>query len=493
MNNIGTILELEGRRAFIMTKDSRFYIIKRCPGMYIGQQIMFSIEDICKEENNQKRYWGVAAGIAALLVLVFSFFYIRAVTRDQVYAYVDVDINPSIELALNREEVVIEARAMNSDGIDLLKNLNFKGLHLSKALESVLSESHEMGFISSERRNTVLISALVCESGKDKANEEKVFLNKLKVIESGFDKRYDEIDRQVVLVSSDSREMAVKNKISMGRYFIYETAKDKGINITIAEAKKIGLVEAFGILGIDQSKTPLVADTSQLKENNSEENDSNTEAVNTPPSTPTKESDKGGQDSSKNDNNPVSYASTANSSTEDGKQSSTNVKPVINMPENSEPTEKPLEAPREASAQYTKEPSVGKATWTPVPTLTPTPFKSVSESPVSTPAFDGTEKNTEPPLATGVPGEIELGVNNWNGEAYYVISANMWWGNNGTVFNLYENDVLVYTTPMRDNSPHRQTASVYMQNKPKGNYKYRGELVNQYGKSTATLDIEVVK
>lgn len=83
--------------------------------------------------------------------------------------------------------------------------------------------------------------------------------------------------------------------------------------------------------------------------------------------------------------------------------------------------------------------------------------------------------------ATGVPGKPALSHNNWDKLPNYTITMNMWWGNNGTSWKLYENDVVIYTGTLVDNTSSAQTASYAITNKSSGNFNYKCELINSFG------------
>ncbi|WP_054974514.1 M6 family metalloprotease domain-containing protein [Paenibacillus sp. A3] len=83
--------------------------------------------------------------------------------------------------------------------------------------------------------------------------------------------------------------------------------------------------------------------------------------------------------------------------------------------------------------------------------------------------------------ATDVPGSPSLSHNNWNNEKDYAITMNMWWGNNGDTWRLYENDTLVYEEELTDNSSQAQTAVKTFTNQKPGTYIYTCELVNSFG------------
>jgi hypothetical protein len=94
-------------------------------------------------------------------------------------------------------------------------------------------------------------------------------------------------------------------------------------------------------------------------------------------------------------------------------------------------------------------------------------------------------------VTQAAPATPVLSYNNWDQSGNYTISMNMWWGTNGSVYNLYENDVLIDTQILSEEySPQAQLATTIIANRPIGTYAYRGELVN--GNGSASSDITVV-
>ena len=94
--------------------------------------------------------------------------------------------------------------------------------------------------------------------------------------------------------------------------------------------------------------------------------------------------------------------------------------------------------------------------------------------------------------ATGVPGTPDLSQSSWNGESSYTITMNMWWGNNGTTWQLYENGALVHTQTLTDNSPNAQTASFSFTGKTNGTYTYTNKLTNSFGTTSGNTLVYTV-
>lgn len=96
--------------------------------------------------------------------------------------------------------------------------------------------------------------------------------------------------------------------------------------------------------------------------------------------------------------------------------------------------------------------------------------------------------------SNGAPAKPVLTHNNWDGNYNYTLEMNIWWGNNGTSWKVYENDTLIHEAPITDNSPSAQKATLEISGKAKGTYVYKCELINSYGKTLSdTITVNVTK
>lgn len=83
--------------------------------------------------------------------------------------------------------------------------------------------------------------------------------------------------------------------------------------------------------------------------------------------------------------------------------------------------------------------------------------------------------------ATAVPTASSLSKNVWNGEHTYTITSNMWYGQNATVAELYENGILVKRVSLTGNTPAHQKIEFSVAGKAVGSYTYQCKLYNQHG------------
>jgi len=111
-------------------------------------------------------------------------------------------------------------------------------------------------------------------------------------------------------------------------------------------------------------------------------------------------------------------------------------------------------------------------------------------------ANDGSEVSSEliitiMPQPNDVPGEIVLSDNNGhdtgilNGD--YLVNMNVWWGNNGREYKLYENDMLIDAQILTEDSPNAQSTVTSITYKKNGSYRYYAELTNEFGTTRSNV------
>lgn len=74
-----------------------------------------------------------------------------------------------------------------------------------------------------------------------------------------------------------------------------------------------------------------------------------------------------------------------------------------------------------------------------------------------------------------------LSHDNWDGDGNFLLTADLWWGTNGTTYRLYENGVLIDEQAFAAASPNAQRATTAVAARAKGSYTYVAEFANAAG------------
>lgn len=84
------------------------------------------------------------------ITVVMIFFILLAACEQAVkedVAYVTLDINPSVELIVSKDEIVLYAEALNNDAEVLLVDLELVGLNAKIVLDRIIEQALNLGFI----------------------------------------------------------------------------------------------------------------------------------------------------------------------------------------------------------------------------------------------------------------------------------------------------------------------------------------------------------
>ena len=97
-----------------------------------------------------------AAACAALVLLLGLGGYYTAQTP---VSYVSIDVNPSVELALNRFDRVVSATAYNGDGEIILEGINVKGKLYTDAIDAIVESSAMQPYLTNDSALTFTVAA----------------------------------------------------------------------------------------------------------------------------------------------------------------------------------------------------------------------------------------------------------------------------------------------------------------------------------------------
>ena len=90
-----------------------------------------------------------------------------------VVALVDLDVNPSIELAVNGKEKVVEARSVNEDGKAILDDMDLEGSDVKTACNAIVGSMLTKGYLN-DKSNSILLSVSAEDSEKGRAIESEL-------------------------------------------------------------------------------------------------------------------------------------------------------------------------------------------------------------------------------------------------------------------------------------------------------------------------------
>lgn len=238
MRNTGIIVKLNKKDAIIFTKHLTYVNIKRYPGMYIGLEVNYSDSDVINNKKAILKYSCAAVFIIGIISFILYFNIINQNNSKDIYAYIDIDIYTSLELCVNKDMVVTSIKELDSKKIDSFSSGNYLNIPLNSAIDKLFNNTEIIKELENHNEKYIYVSTYINNTNNivNSITIKNIFSNNKKSINSNISIKYLDIN-------TDTRKLAKKNRISMGKYCVYESMISSKAPITINEAREKTLTE----------------------------------------------------------------------------------------------------------------------------------------------------------------------------------------------------------------------------------------------------------
>lgn len=131
-------------------------ILARCETQK-GIVIPMTEKNSSKQSTSKKKWMSLAVAACLALVVVGGGAGYYYQSNNAVTSVVSLDVNPSVELKVNKNEKVISATPQNEDGKVILEGLDLKGVPVDVAMNAVIGSLLQHGYVD-ELANSILIT-----------------------------------------------------------------------------------------------------------------------------------------------------------------------------------------------------------------------------------------------------------------------------------------------------------------------------------------------
>lgn len=185
----------------------------------------------------QKMY-AFCSSMAMILVICFGFIY----HNNTVDSIIAIDVNPSVEISLNKSYKVLSVRANNMDGEKLIENKNFKNQSCDDVIADLTTSLSQKGYIN-KNKNSILVSV-------SSPNEVKAAEVKSRVVTDIKTTLHKQQIEPVIynqsIPNKDTNELdklAKKYHISFGKMKLIHSLIEKNPTLTIKELAELPIQE----------------------------------------------------------------------------------------------------------------------------------------------------------------------------------------------------------------------------------------------------------
>lgn len=218
----GMVLRVEERHVVVVTEEGDFLRVRMPARRPLpGQTLEIPVK--------RRRAFRPYLAVAAVLVLAVALSVLRPLAIAPAVASVALDMTPSVELAVSKDNEVVSAQAHNPEGESLLKDLQVKGLDVYQAVNLITARAAEMNFFNPEDKNIVVavVMPLRDEKGETGIDKDEI----MRIIHDEMLAR--EYDGYVVVnqARKEIRRQAVEAGLPVNRYLLLEKSREQGIEI----------------------------------------------------------------------------------------------------------------------------------------------------------------------------------------------------------------------------------------------------------------------
>ncbi|WP_404470110.1 anti-sigma factor domain-containing protein [Sutcliffiella horikoshii] len=213
----GIVLEVHDEHVTILTPEGEFLKSRKQKGQVVlGEEIVFfplHRAETAKKGKLASALRGKWAIISVMTAIILALTLYPRYASNQVYAYVSVDVNPSIELGINKDMKVISMDAYNKEGEDILKQLkNWENQDITSVSSNIFDIFRQKGFLT--ENSEVLIASVL--SNDTNSGWKTLMQNKITTISEKV--QQDKVSITTLETTIEERSDALKEGISPGKY-----------------------------------------------------------------------------------------------------------------------------------------------------------------------------------------------------------------------------------------------------------------------------------
>ncbi|XEC93670.1 anti-sigma factor domain-containing protein [Paenibacillus tarimensis] len=232
--NRGVIMEIGKRHFVVMTPDGEFKKVPRRSGCRIGEEI-----SLVQSAGTGRRFpsWLAAAAAAVLILVMVPQLFFKV---PEVVAYVAMDINPSIELGVDRKERVRELRAWNKDGEAVIEGLAYKGLPAEQVAGEIMKRVQAGAYFGSGDGDVIITAVFINDTLQEAFMSDltgKVDQAVKQTLTSGSGQNLN-VAVTVLTAPKELRDEAAVHGVTSGKMAVYLLAKNQGYELSLEELKQ---------------------------------------------------------------------------------------------------------------------------------------------------------------------------------------------------------------------------------------------------------------
>lgn len=193
------------------------------------------------------------ASVFILAIILFSIISLGTEIDPVVASTVTIDINPSIEITLDDDDVVINIIAINDDGDYLIdRDIEYQGLTLDRTIEIIIAKALELGYIVDSVDDNIILINVESNQYEIQTRVEQALENKITQVVNNASKRVQVRKENRDNLTRDEANNLIREakdlKISVSKLIIINKIIAEDDSYTIYSLKNLSVMRLYQLL-----------------------------------------------------------------------------------------------------------------------------------------------------------------------------------------------------------------------------------------------------
>ena len=150
-------------------------------------------------------------------------------------SYVAIDVNPSMELALNRFDKVVSVKAYNREGEEILRDLSLRGKRYTDAIDLIMASKAMEAYLTEKAELVFTVAADSSRESELKSGVEGCAGH------SGHNSQSFSVDMEAAAKAHDSG-------LSLGKYYAWLQLLQYDDTVTVDDCRDMSMAEIHGLI-----------------------------------------------------------------------------------------------------------------------------------------------------------------------------------------------------------------------------------------------------
>lgn len=231
--------------------------------------------EIVKNEEKKKVFWTpkLVGGICVFVLLFGVLGFVGVNQYNNVFkaeSIIEFDVNPSIELRINKKEEVISAEALNEDAKKVLKDMDLENVDLDVAVNAIIGSMMTNGYLTIDQ-NSILVSVYNDNKNESEKLQQEI-TNKIdKILKASsiegavLTQEFNEKDTEIEKLSDDYNISVGKAKL-INNVLEAKVTNSKGELYTFEMLAGLSITELNLLLSSKETKVENIKSTGNVSE-----------------------------------------------------------------------------------------------------------------------------------------------------------------------------------------------------------------------------------